>query len=173
MLRSQCQQGGFDDEMLRTFLTEAEAIVNSRPLTYLNQTPSDSSDPQPISPMQLLTLKSRVVLPPPGAFLREDVYSRRRWRRIQALADEFWRRWRADFLPTLQRRQKWTKAEPNLRIGDVVLVVDDDAPRSRWPLGRVVDAHESADRLMRKVTVRVSGSTYDRPIHRLVKLMTE
>ena len=173
VLRSQCQQGGFDDEMLRTFLTEAEAIVNSRPLTYLNQTPSDSSDPQPISPMQLLTLKSRVVLPPPGAFLREDVYSRRRWRRIQALADEFWRRWRADFLPTLQRRQKWTKAEPNLRIGDVVLVVDDDAPRSRWPLGRVVDAHESADRLVRKVTVRVRGSTYDRPIHRLVKLMTE
>ena len=55
----------------------------------------------------------------------------------------------------------------------MVLIVDDDAPRSRWPLGRVVDAHESADRLVRKVTVRVRGSTYDRPIHRLVKLMTE
>ena len=173
ILRTQCQQSGFDDELLRTFLTEAEAIVNSRPLTCVNLTSSESSEPQPISPMQLLTLKSSVVLPPPGTFLREDVYSRRRWRRVQALADQFWRRWRADFLPTLQQRRRWTRAEPNVRVGDVALIMDDDAPRGQWPLGRVVETHESADGLVRKVTLRVRGNVYDRPIHRLVRLITE
>ena len=173
ILRTQCQQSGFDDELLRTFLTEAEAIVNSRPLTCVSLTPSESSEPHPISPMQLLTLKSSVVLPPPGTFLREDVYSRRRWRRVQALADQFWRRWRADFLPTLQQRRRWTRAEPNVRVGDVALIMDDDAPRSQWPLGRVVETHESADGLVRKVTLRVRGNVYDRPIHRLVRLITE
>ena len=86
VLRAHCQQGGFDDELLRTFLAEAEAIVNCRPLTVLD--PSDSSEPQPLCPMQLLTLKSSVVAPPPGAFRREDAYSRRRWRRVQEMADQ-------------------------------------------------------------------------------------
>ena len=171
VLRAHCQQGGFDDELLRTFLAEAEAIVNCRPLTSLNLNPSDASEPQPLCPMQLLTLKGSVVLPPPGVFHREDVYCRRRWRRVQAMADQFWRRWRSDFLPALQQRKKWTKTEPNLQVGDVVVIMDDDAPRSQWPLGRVVEAHESADGLVRTATLRSRGSLYDRPIHRLVRLL--
>ncbi|CAB4026326.1 Hypothetical predicted protein, partial [Paramuricea clavata] len=61
-----------DDETLRTLFTEAENIVNSRPLTA---DVSDPDSPEPITPMQLLTLKSKVVLPPPGQFSRPDVYS--------------------------------------------------------------------------------------------------
>ena len=42
-----------NEEQLRTFMTEAEAIVNSRPLTVENLQDQESA---PISPMQLLTL---------------------------------------------------------------------------------------------------------------------
>ena len=77
-----------DDESLRTLMVEAEAIVNCRPLT----TDDDASHeiPHALTPNQLLTQKSQVVLPPPGIFQRADMYLKRRWRRVQHLANEFW-----------------------------------------------------------------------------------
>ncbi len=71
-------------------MTEAEAIVNSRPLTYDDLSSADA--PQPLSPSQLLVLKSKVVPPPTGEFIREDLYCSRRWRRVQYLANIFWTR---------------------------------------------------------------------------------
>ena len=64
-----------DDELLRTFMVEAEAIVNSRPLTYQDTSPDS---PEPLTPNQLLTLKAKIVLPPPGNFVKEDLYCRKR-----------------------------------------------------------------------------------------------
>ncbi|XP_068748844.1 uncharacterized protein [Montipora capricornis] len=96
-----------DDETLRTFLTEVECIVNSRPLSvdYL----SDAQAPEPLTPNHLLTMKPKRVLPPPGEFQRPDVYSRRRWRRVQFCANELWLRWRTEYLQMLQVRHKWVR----------------------------------------------------------------
>ena len=157
-----------DDELLRTLLCEVEAIVNSRPLTSFNMCPDD---PDPICPTNLLTQKSSVVLSPPGVFQSCDLYCRRRWRRVQHLANVFWRRWRSDFLQDRQERRKWTTEQRNIEDGDIVLIVDDDTPRCRWVLGRVVQVHRSGDGLVRRVTVRAAKGSYDRPIHRLVRLL--
>ena len=75
------------DESLRTLLAETEAIVNSRPLTV--DTLGDVQSEHPICPSNILTMKSKVVLPPPGHFLKADEYSRKRWRRIQHIVNEF------------------------------------------------------------------------------------
>ena len=50
-----------DEESLRTFLVEAEGIVNSRPLTL-----EDLHNPEikPLCPNQILTMKSKVAPPP-------------------------------------------------------------------------------------------------------------
>ena len=69
-----------NDESFRTFLVEVEAIMNSRPLTTDGL--SDPDNIQILSPANLLTMKSNVILPPPGTFQKEDLYCRRRWRRI-------------------------------------------------------------------------------------------
>ena len=66
-----------NDENLRTLITETEAIINSRPLTV--ETLSDINSEMPLSPSHLLTMKTDVILPPPGTFSRPDIYSRRRW----------------------------------------------------------------------------------------------
>ena len=81
-----------DDEMLRTIMCEVTAIINSRPLTVENL--NDPTAPCPLSPQNILTMKSEVILPPPGDFVKEDVYCRRRWRRAQYVLNEFWHRWR-------------------------------------------------------------------------------
>ena len=99
------QGPSLNTEMLTTLLVEVESIINSRPLTI--DTVSDPTEPMPLSPMNLLTMKSKVVLPPPGEFDESDLYSRKRWRRIQFLANEFWDRWRKEYLAKLQHRTKW------------------------------------------------------------------
>ena len=64
----------FDSSSLRTHCYEVMAIVNSRPLTahLLN----DPTGPQPLSPNHILTMKSSIILPPPGEFVKEDLYLR-------------------------------------------------------------------------------------------------
>ena len=61
-----------DDETLRTFMVEAEAIVNIRPLA--TQSPDHL---EPLTPNHLLTMKSKVILPPPGIFQSAHIYSRK------------------------------------------------------------------------------------------------
>ena len=65
----------FNDESFRTILCEVECILNSRPLGVENI--GDPLSLKPISPMMLLTGKSKIVLPPPGAFGDAAAYSRR------------------------------------------------------------------------------------------------
>ena len=157
-----------DEESLRTFLTEAEGIVNSRPLTL-----EDLHNPEikPISPNQILTMKTRVAPPPPGVFQQEGVYARKRWRVVQHLANSFWSRWRKEYLRLQQSRQKWTQVKRNLKVNDIVLMKDEDAPRGQWPMGRVVETHKSSDGLVRSVSLFTKGTVYKRPIHKTVLLV--
>ena len=159
-----------NDESFRTLLSEAECIVNSRPLTVDNLT--DSSI-MPLSPSNILTMKTRIVLPPPGIFQREDMYCRKRWRQVQYLANQFWSRWKKEYLSGLQNRQKWVGEKRNFRINDIVLVKDENLPRNQWPLARVVKVFASNDKLVRRVQLLIptSKSELQRPIHKLVLLV--
>ena len=96
-----------NDESLSTFMCEAEAIINSRPLTVDGLADPDSL--ALLAPNHLLTMKSKIVLPPPGNFQNADMYSRRRWRCVQHLANELWCRWKKEYLHSLQLHQKWLK----------------------------------------------------------------
>ena len=158
-----------DEESYRTFLCEAECIVNSRPLTTDNL--NDSSSCTPLTPNQLLTMKSKMSIPPPGVFPAEDLYSRRRWRRVTHLANEFWLRWKKEYLSSLQSRSKWNTAKRNLEVGDIVLVKDEDCIRNRWPMARVTKTYTSKDGLVRNVDVRMRGNEYNRPIQKLILLV--
>lgn len=157
-----------DDESLRTFLCETEAIINSRPIT---PTSSDIDDVTPLSPANILTLRSEVILPPPGQFQRDDVYMRKRWRRVQHLANEFWKRWRKEYLSSLQQRQKWKRKVQNVNIGDVV-IIKDDVPRNHWLLGRVTAKKSDHKGLVRTVEIKTKTGSLVRPIHKTVTLLS-
>ena len=162
--------GRLNNEQLTTFMTEAECIVNSRPLTVENL-----SDPEslPITPNQLLTLKSNIVLPPPGIFQKENVYCRKRWKAVQYLANEFWTRWKKEFLASHQLRQKWKSNKRNFSVGDVVLIKDPDLPRNKWSAGRITEAFPGNDGLVRSANIRVPGQqgVVHRSITKLVLLV--
>ena len=147
-----------DDETLRTLMSEVMAIVNGRPLTH------DLDDPDlvPLNPSRLLTGKSKIIMPPPGTFQRQDLYCRRQWRRVQHLADQFWQRWRKEYLQNLQARPKWNDERVNLQVGDVVIIKDDNAPRNQWSLGRVEETIASDDELVRQAKIRMATRWLDK-----------
>ena len=159
-------------ELLVTLMSEVAAIVNSRPITAL---PSDIDEPQPLTPAMLLTQKTRPLRPLPGNFMAQDVYAQRRWRKVQYLADQFWTRWRREYIHNLQARTKWNQERRNLTDGDIVMMKDDQSHRINWPLGRMVDAVKSKDGRVRKATVLShrdgQNKTYERPISALVLLV--
>lgn len=171
-----------NEESLRTFMCEAEAIVNSRPLTVDNLMSPNAAEP--LTPNHLLTMKSRFLLPPPGEFQRADIYLVKRWRRVQYLVNQFWLRWRKEFLVTLQERQKWTSPRRNMRVGDIVLMKEDTTPRNCWRKARVDKTYTDEDGLVRKVRLVVSDpllnqqgqrvratTVLERPIQKLVLLL--
>ena len=159
-------------ELLVTLMAEVTAIVNARPITPI---PSDADDPRPLSPAMLLTMKTRPLGPPPGNFLPSDLYARRRWRRIQYLADQFWVRWRREYLQSLQRRRKWNTTSRDLTIGDVVIMKEEGAHRNSWPMGRVSNTIRSKDGHVRTVEVTLvqdgKRKTFLRPVKELVLLL--
>lgn len=171
-----------DSSSLRTFMYEVMAIVNSRPLTleHIN----DPVGPEPLTPNHILTMKPTIIAPPPGEFVREDLYLQKRWKRVQFLANEFWSRWRKEYLLSLQQRCKWNKSRRNAKINDIVLLQDDLAPRNQWKLAKVVEVFPGTDGRVRRLKLLVSDSTLDskgartskpvyleRPIHKTVLLL--
>lgn len=170
-----------DDEAFRTLLCGVEAIVNSRLLSVENL-----NDPslEPLTPNHVSTMKTKVVLSPPGMFESNDLYTKKRWRRVQHLANEFWTRWRKKFLLRLQQRKKWKEPRRNLAVNNLVIVKDDALPRNCWQLARVSRADIEKDGYVRKVQV-VLGDRHlstngkkivpikylERPIQKLILLI--
>ena len=142
-----------DSVSLRTFVYEAMAIVNSRPLTTDNL--NVPNGPEPLTPNHLITVKSSVILPPPGNFEKEGLYSRKRWKRVQFLANQFWNRFKKEYLRAQQQRQKWNKTHRNVKIGDIVVLYDDGLFLVPWRVGKVIETVVDEDKLVRKVKVLV------------------
>lgn len=154
-----------NDESLRTLMAEVECIVNSRPLTFSS---SDARALVPLTPNHMLAMKAKVVMPPPGDFQRDDIYLRKRWRRVQYLANLFWTRWKKEYL---QARTKWNTPKRNIEVGDIVIIKDDNTARNNWPLARVIKVIQDKKRFVRSATLKSSFSTLERPIDKLILLM--
>lgn len=138
-------------EVLSTFMAEAMAIINARLLVPIS---ADPDCPTILTPAMLLTQKSSTVLAPSGNFSSGQLFGKQ-WKRIQQLADTFWKRWKGEYLSTLQRRTKWTDTKPDVKEGDLVLLKDSQASRNEWQMGLVVKTMPSSDKKVRKVEVRV------------------
>lgn len=156
-----------DDDSLATVMCEVEAILNSRPLTTVSGEPNDL---EALTPNHLLQLKVKPVLPP-GIFNQHDTYARRRWRQVQYVSDLFWTRWVKEYLPLLQERQRWNRTRRNFMKGDIVLIVDSNAPRGSWVMAKVLETRPGSGGLVRSVFLKTRTNTLERPISKLCLLV--
>ncbi|XP_074653605.1 uncharacterized protein LOC141907761 [Tubulanus polymorphus] len=156
-----------DEELLSAF-TGAEALINSRPLTYQSANPDDDV---PLTPNHFLFGQMGGEFAP-DTVDETDFSPRRRWRRVQELMKHFWQRWMREWLPQLNSRKKWTDTKRDFKVGDVVLVISSDTPRGKWPLGRVLEIFPGKDGHVRVVKLQVGKTTLVRPIAKLCPIET-
>lgn len=148
-------------EKFYTLLTQIEATLNSRPLCALTADPNDLNA---LTPAHFLIHRSLIVIPDDNLL---DIKQNRlnQWEYVEQLFQHFWQRWSQEYLHTLQQRSKWRQQQPNLIIGELVLIIDDRLTPSKWPLGRIVQVYPDKHGHVRKVDVKTASGTYERPIH--------
>lgn len=93
-----------------------------------------------------------------------------RWQLIKKITQDFWKRWAAEYLNTLQGRSKWKTEQNNLQLNDLITIKDKNLPPLKWVLSRVVELHPDHGGLVRVVTIRTAGGNIKRSITKLCKL---
>lgn len=128
---------------------EVEDILNERPITHVS---SDVSDEEPLTPSHLLYGRRITHLPYPeiedevsDPTYGDDSALRQRANKQALLLQQFWYRWKHEYLTSLREFHRNTGTNKRtIKKGDVVLV-HDESPRSTWKLAVVEDLIEGGD----------------------------
>uniref|UniRef100_T1IKR1 DUF5641 domain-containing protein n=1 Tax=Strigamia maritima TaxID=126957 RepID=T1IKR1_STRMM len=85
---------------------------------------------------------------------------------------KIWKRWRHEYLTELRVFNN-TKRQADLRADDVVLIQDENQPRSAWIMGQITEVFKRRDGHVRSCEIRLTtGKTLRRPVQRLCVLET-
>ena len=167
------------DELV-TVLTEVEAVVNDRPMTYLT---SDSDNLDPLTPSHLLNGRRITTLPSYEYSIDQlndpdfgvtNTTLQKRANRLNVIIQQCWRRWKMEYLPALRESHTYSAKRANttsdIRVGDVVLVHSDIEKRVNWPLAVVTELKTGADGFVRSASIRTKHGLSNRPITKLYPL---
>ena len=138
------------DDILLTLVCEIESNMNSR---SLNNFPSEINDPLPLTPNHFLLGRPSVNYPP-GNFKTQKVTVTRSWKSAEELASHFWSRFLREYIPNQQTRSKWNKTSENLKVNDLVCLLENFTPRGLWPFAKVIEIYPGSDGVVRSVKLR-------------------
>lgn len=153
-------------EEFSTLLTQIEAILNSRPLCTASDDPNEL---ELLTPGHFLIGQPLVALPQPD-YTELPPTRLSRWQLLQQATRHFWKRWSQEYLHQLQQRQKWFTHQPNLTLGDVVLIKDQNLPPLSWKMGRISELFPGADGIVRVVGLCTPHGYLKRPVNKLCPL---
>ncbi|XP_055623472.1 uncharacterized protein LOC129766899 [Toxorhynchites rutilus septentrionalis] len=156
-------------EDMSTLLVQVEGCLNSRPLTQMSEDPNDL---EPLTPAHFLIGTSLQAIPEENV---ETMPTNRLnyWQLIQKRLQDFWKRWRRDYLAQLQGRMKLWKPPVDIVVGRLVIIQDDNQPPMRWKMGRIMEVHPGDDGIVRVVTLKTSAGILKRPVEKLCVLPIE
>lgn len=176
-LRKAIGRNSLTYEELSTLLAEVEATLNSRPLTY----PDEDDLEEALTPSHLVT-GYRILSLPDSTTEEDEDYNptpeglTRRMKHLAQIQDNFWRRWKREYLAELRDHHRWAENTPGVEQtiteGEPVVVYDEAQPRGMWRLGKVEALIRSTDGCIRAAEIKVhskSGrpTTIRRPIQHL------
>ena len=138
-------------EELTTVFCQAESCMNSRP--YNSQDSHDPAGEMPLTSGHFLTGR------PMGSYPEEpeepDLTLTNRWDLCKAMVQTFWNLWQKSYLQTLQKSQQWHQEQPNVKMGDLVMVLEESELKNHWKMGKVISVSPGQDGLVRTAQVMV------------------
>lgn len=153
-------------EELRTLVYEISAILNSRPLYAISESPDDSSF---LTPAHFLIGSTFTAIDEPDiTHLKEGRLNR--WQRVCQMRQIFWRKWSTEYLTILQERSKWKTSRTALKAGSLVLLKDENLPALKWRLGKVESTIPGDDGVPRVAMVKTSVGLIKRAVTKLAVL---
>lgn len=151
-------------EEMSTILCDCEAIINSRPLGYLA---NDPTQPASLTPSMFLQEIPQNEVPNLDK-LNVNLSKRMRYR--QSLSDDLRKRFRSEYLVQLSRKIKGSSTI--IKEEDIVLLGHGNLKRLDWPLARVVKVFPGKDGVTRMVKIKTTTGELVRPVQRLYPLET-
>ena len=151
---------------LETVLTEIEGCVNSRPLTFVGDSPDC---PVPLTPNHFLVghsvgFQGREAEDPSEVHADElRARSQVREKRL----NKFWTVWSGEYVRNLPPSVRKFRPQGRLTEGSVVLLQDEKQPRVKWDLGVVTKLFPGRDGVSRSAEVRTSKGLKTRAVQRL------
>jgi hypothetical protein len=143
--------------------TQIEACLNSRPLTPISNDPNDLIA---LSPSHFL-IGDLLTAPVEHDVTPLPINRLSRWQYVEQLRQHFWKRWSVDYLTQLQPRRKWNQRLPNIEVGELAVIKEDNSPPLQWRLARVVRLHPGKDGCVRVVTLKTSKGEVTRSINKV------
>ena len=141
------------DELV-TLLARISSSINSRPLGLSSTSNSDQQEDilLPLTPNHMLLGRSSPETPH-MEYSKNDKFCNR-VALVAKIEDEWWRRWKIHVLPTLFPARKWKKAEENLIVGDIVLLLKAGLVKNSYTLARITKVYPDENNLVRKVQIK-------------------
>ena len=165
LLRRTLRRTSLSYEEMNTVLCDCEAVINSRPLTYMTE---ESTETMAITPDMFIRDVKEAGVSDLDQISKTNFAKRIRYR--QSLKEELRRRFRIQYLGLLSRRTKCKSSFTQVAVGDVVLVGNDTQRRLDWPLAIVKEVFPGKDGHTRVVRLKTEKGELIRPIQRLIPL---
>ena len=154
---------------LETNLHEIEAIINSRPLTYISE---DIRDKNPLTPAHFLLNRTY------GSKLENviedfDVSSQDlqlNYSIRKGCIALFWQTWSEEYLKSLPCVISKAFNKKQVKVGDLVLIRNENKAKIFWPMGIITQTFLSEDGACRAVIVKTKNGLIKRSVNNLHQL---
>ena len=104
----------------------------------------------------------------------EDYPLKKRAKYLSRCKDALWTRWTNEYLHGLRERHDLRGGkEANIKVGQVVLIKNDERNRGKWNLGIVVGLLKGRNGIVRAVRLRAGKSYLERAVQQLYPLELE
>eukprot|EP00794_Sanderia_malayensis_P007573 gene7573-biopygen6100 len=152
---------------LEEVILDVETALNNRPLGYIED---DIQQPILTPNVMMFGIPNKLVEEDPED--EEDKDMKKRANYLKRCKELLWKRWTAEYIRGLRERHqlKHPMKSPNLEVGDVVIIKNEDRNRGKWNLGIVEELISGKDGVVRGARLRAGKSYWERPIQHLFPL---
>lgn len=144
-----------------TLVCELNGMLNSRPISYVYDTPGEEG---PITPSMLWCGKNITMFPPlyeARIDAKDPQICNKRLKYLDKILTNCWNRFSTEYISSLSERhlsRNLPRDGRQPKVGEVVLVKNDKLPRNKWKMVRISNITPGSDGVIRRVECQLPQS---------------